>query len=54
MLQVPCPVLCCPISGGPDMDTLFITTRGPDGGALYSVKVGGCSDERALVLAQGC
>jgi sugar lactone lactonase YvrE len=25
--------------GGPKLDELFITTRGPDGGALYRVKL---------------
>ncbi|KAG1655181.1 hypothetical protein FOA52_004200 [Chlamydomonas sp. UWO 241] len=29
---------CCTI-GGPDLDTLFITSRGPDGGALFAVKL---------------
>lgn len=24
--------------GGPDLDTLFVTTRGPDGGSLYAVR----------------
>jgi sugar lactone lactonase YvrE len=32
----------CPTSltlGGPMLDELFITSRGPDGGALYRVKL---------------
>lgn len=32
----------CPTSltfGGKDLDELFITTRGPDGGGLYRVKM---------------
>ena len=32
----------CPTSltfGGPMLDELFITTRGPDGGALYRAKI---------------
>ncbi|GAX85564.1 hypothetical protein CEUSTIGMA_g12979.t1 [Chlamydomonas eustigma] len=29
---------CCTF-GGPDLDTLYITTRGPDGGGLYCVKM---------------
>lgn len=27
--------------GGKDLDVLFITTRGPDGGGLYQVKIPG-------------
>ena len=27
--------------GGSDLDVLFITTRGPDGGGLYSIKLPG-------------
>lgn len=29
---------CCTI-GGPNLDTLYITTRKPDGGALYAVQL---------------
>ncbi len=36
-LPVKCPTSCT--FGGPDLDTLFITTRGPDGGGLYRVKM---------------
>jgi triosephosphate isomerase len=36
-LPVKCPTSCT--FGGPDLDELFITTRGPDGGGLYRVKM---------------
>lgn len=36
-LPVACPTSCT--FGGPDLDVLFITTRGPDGGGLYRVKM---------------
>jgi triosephosphate isomerase len=36
-LPVKCPTSCT--FGGPDLDDLFITTRGPDGGGLYRVKM---------------
>jgi len=36
-LPVKSPTSCT--IGGPDLDTLFITTRGPDGGGLYTVKL---------------
>jgi triosephosphate isomerase len=36
-LPVQCPTSCT--FGGPDLDELFITTRGPDGGGLYRVKM---------------
>lgn len=36
-LPVKCPTSCT--FGGPDLDTLFITTRGPDGGGLYRAKM---------------
>ena len=36
-LPVKCPTSCT--FGGKDLDELFITTRGPDGGGLYRVKM---------------
>ena len=36
-LPVKSPTSCT--IGGPDLDTLFVTTRGPDGGGLYAVKL---------------
>ena len=36
-LPVKCPTSCT--FGGPELDELFITTRGPDGGELYRVKM---------------
>lgn len=36
-LPVTCPTSCT--FGGPDLDELFITTRGPDGGGMYRVKM---------------
>ncbi len=36
-LPVKCPTSCT--FGGHDLDNLFITTRGPDGGGLYRVKM---------------
>jgi len=36
-LPVMCPTSCT--FGGPDLDELFITTRGPDGGGMYRVKM---------------
>jgi len=36
-LPVDCPTSCT--FGGPNLDELFITTRGPDGGGLYRVKM---------------
>ena len=36
-LPVSSPTSCT--IGGPNLDTLYITTRGPDGGGLYAVKV---------------
>jgi len=36
-LPVDCPTSCT--FGGEDLDELFITTRGPDGGGLYRVKM---------------
>lgn len=38
-LPVKCPTSCT--FGGPLLDELFITTRGPDGGGLYKVKIPG-------------
>jgi triosephosphate isomerase (TIM) len=36
-LPVTCPTSCT--FGGPDLDELFITTRGPDGGGIYRLKM---------------
>ena len=36
-LPVTCPTSCT--FGGPNLDELFITTRGPDGGGMYRVKI---------------
>lgn len=36
-LPVKCPTSCT--FGGKDLDELFITTRGPDGGGLYRAKL---------------
>jgi len=36
-LPVKCPTSCT--FGGEDLDTLFITTRGPDGGGVFRVKL---------------
>ena len=38
-LPVKCPTSCT--FGGPNLDELFITTRGPDGGGLYKIKLPG-------------
>lgn len=36
-VPVQCPTSCT--FGGPDLDELFITTRGPDGGGIYRIKL---------------
>jgi len=41
----------CPTSltfGGRDLDTIFVTTRGPDGGSLYAVGPGKYCEEHVI------